>query len=156
MPLKDDLDRVQNTLQETVVEEMKKGYSDAVIDHAMNPRNVGVMSDADGYGSSLGICGDDMEIWLRVVNDRIVETKFWTNGCATTIASGSAVSELAKGRDLAGARAIGQQEVLDALDGLPEESEHCALLAANALKEALQDCLELRKEPWKKAYRHRG
>ncbi|MFC1888985.1 iron-sulfur cluster assembly scaffold protein [Thermodesulfobacteriota bacterium] len=156
MTLKDELDRIQEELQETIVDDMRKNYSDAVIDHAMNPRNVGVMSDADGYGSTLGACGDDMEIWLRVVKDRIVETKFWTNGCATTIASGSAVSELAKGRDLSGAGAIGQQEVLDALGGLPVDNEHCALLAANALKEAILDCLKNRREPWKKIYRNRG
>ena len=148
-----DIDQLQAELQEMVLDDVRELYSETVIEHAMSPRNVGEMSDADGYGNSLGHCGDSIEIWLRVRNDVITEVKFWTNGCSTTIASGSMITEMAKGRPVTEALQIGQQDVLTALNGLPEESEHCAQLAANALKEAIKDYLALKREPWKKAYR---
>ncbi|HEY90603.1 MAG TPA: iron-sulfur cluster assembly scaffold protein, partial [Dehalococcoidia bacterium] len=76
-----------------------------------------------------------------------------TDGCATTIAAGSMISELSKGKNIVRALGISQQEVLSALGGLPEESEHCALLASNTLKEALKDYLVYKKDPWKRAYK---
>ncbi len=149
----EEFDQLQVELQEMVLTEARKLYTDTVIDHAMNPRNVGEMFDADGYGHALGSCGDDMEIWLRVKNGNISEAKFWTNGCSTTIASGSVITEMAKGKPLIEAQKISQQDVLTALDGLPTDSEHCAQLAANTLKEAIKDYLRFQREPWKKAYR---
>lgn len=151
----DELDKLQNELQEMVLAEARKLYSEAVINHAMNPRNVGEMDDADGYGHALGSCGDDMEMWLRVKNGTIAEAGFFTNGCSTTIASGSVTTEMAKGKSVMEAQKISQQDVLTALDGLPPDSEHCAQLAANTLKEAIKDYLKLQREPWKKAYRKR-
>ena len=148
-----ELDRLQEELQEMVLADAREIYSETVVDHAMNPRNAGEMPDADGYGSALGVCGDDMEIWLRVRNCNIAEARFWTSGCSTTIASGSMVTEMARGKAVAQAQKISQQDVLTALDGLPEESEHCAELAANSLKEAIKDCLRRERDPWKKAYR---
>jgi nitrogen fixation NifU-like protein len=85
----DEIDQLQVELQEMVLAEARKLYSDTVIDHAMNPRNAGEMDDADGYGCAVGSCGDDMEMWLRVRNGTVVEARFFTNGCSTTIASGS-------------------------------------------------------------------
>jgi len=139
--------------QELVRDQMRKVYSETVIDHAMNPRNVENMEAVDGYASVTGPCGDTMDIWLRVKDDIIVEATFMTDGCGTTIAAGSMVTELAKGKSVSHAVSIGQQDVLSALDGLPEESRHCALLAANTLREAIRDFLRLKKEPWKKAYK---
>ena len=133
--------------------EMRKVYSEAVVDHAMNPRNVGNMEDADALARVTGPCGDTMGIWLKVKNDRILEATFTTNGCGTTFAAGSMVTELARGKNIAQAHKISQQDVLEALGGLPEESEHCALLATNTLKEAISDYLAFRNEPWKRAYR---
>jgi len=141
--------------QELVRDEMRKVYSETAIDHAMNPRNVGNMDTADGYASVTGPCGDTMEIWLKVRNDIVAEAIFMTNGCGTTIAAGSMITELAKGKSVSQALRIGQKDVLFALDGLPEESKHCALLAANTLKAAVKDYLTLKKEPWKKTYRKR-
>lgn len=129
------------------------GYTETAIDHARNPRNVGDIRDADGYGSALGICSDSLEIWLRVHNDVITDARFWTDGCATTIASGSAITELAKGKTLLGALRIAQKDVLWALDGLPADSEHCATLAANALHAAVRDYLACRTSPWRQDYR---
>jgi nitrogen fixation NifU-like protein len=111
------------------------------------------MEDADGFARVTGPCGDTMEIWLKVKNGTIANATFMTDGCGTSIASGSMVTEMAKGKIVSEAQKIGQQDALSALGGLPEESEHCALLSANTLKEAIRDYLEMKKEPWKKAYR---
>ena len=151
----EDLDQLQAELQEMVMAEARKIYTEKVINHAMNPRNVGEMTDYDGYGHALGSCGDDMEIWLRVRNGKILDISFWTNGCSTTIASGSVITEMAKGKPLAKAQKISQRDVLTALDGLPADSEHCAQLAANTLKDAIMDYLKIQREPWKKAYRNK-
>jgi len=139
--------------EELIKAEMRKVYSETAIDHAMNPRNVGDMEDADGSAKVTGSCGDTMEIWFKVNNGTIANATFMTDGCGTSIASGSMVTELARGKSISEARRISQQDVLSALGGLPEESEHCALLAANTLKEAIKDYLAMKKEPWKKAYR---
>lgn len=132
---------------------MRDTYSEMVIDHAMHPRNVGSLPQADGQATVTGPCGDTMEIWIRVENNTITEATFWTDGCGTTIAAGSMVTELAKGKRLAAALRIREEDVLEALGGLPEESAHCALLAANTLKEAIKDYLEMQRVPWKKIYR---
>ena len=140
-------------LEETVMEDMRKVYSEKTIEHFLNPRNLGEIQAPDGVGKVTGPCGDTMEIYLKVNSDRITNTTFWTDGCGPSIASGSVVTELAKGKNIAEAQRITQHDVLDALGGLPEESLHCALLAANTLKEAVRDYLAFKREPWKKAYR---
>jgi nitrogen fixation NifU-like protein len=140
-------------LQEFVTVEMRKVYSEITLDHAMNPRNVGNIENADGFATVTGPCGDTIEIWLRVKNDRIIEATFMTDGCGTTIAAGSMVTDLVKGETISHVLGISQQDVLKALDGLPEESQHCALLAANTMKAAIGDYLKMKREPWKQAYR---
>jgi len=140
-------------LQEFVTVEMRKVYSEITLDHAMNPRNLGSIENADGFAMVTGPCGDTMEIWLRVKNDRIIEATFMTDGCGTTIATGSMVTELVKGEAISHVLRINQQDVLKALDGLPEESQHCALLAANTMRAAIGDYLTMKREPWKRAYR---
>ena len=139
-------------LEEFVMADMRSTYTETVIDHFMNPRNVGGIQDADGFASVTGPCGDTMEIWIKVWNGAIKDASFWTDGCGTSIAAGSMVTELGKGKAISGALRITQQDVLDALGGLPEESIHCALLAADTLKEAIKDYLAYRNEPWKRAY----
>ena len=141
------------TFEELVKAEMRKVYSEVVIDHAMNPKNVGNIENANGFASVTGPCGDTMEIWLRVNNDSITEATFMTDGCGTTIAAGSMITEMANGKSVSQAQKISQQDVLSALGGLPEESEHCALLAANTLKAAIKDYLSFKTEPWKRAYK---
>ena len=141
--------------EELIKQEMRKVFSETFIDYNMNPRNVGEIEDADGFAMVTGPCGDTMKIWLKVNNNTITDASFMTNGCGTTIASGGMVTEMAKERTILNAQKITQQDVLNALGGLPEESQHCALLAANTLKEALKDYLSLKREPWKKAYKRR-
>ena len=143
----------QDDLRELAMADARKIYSDTVIDHAMNPRNLGEMADADGFSRITGPCGDTMEVWLRVKNNTISDITFMTDGCGTSIASGSMLTELARGKNIREAMKISQQDILTALGSLPEESQHCALLAANTLKAAIRDYLVLQKEPWKKAYR---
>jgi len=139
--------------EELIREERRKVYSEIAIDHAMNPRNVGDIENADGFAKVVGPCGDTMEVWLKVKDDIITGSSFMTDGCGTSIASGSMVTELAKEKSIIEAQKLNQQDVLSALDGLPEESQHCALLAANTLKAAIRDYLVMKKEPWKRAYR---
>ena len=140
-------------LRELINAEMREVYSETTIDHAMNPRNAGGIESADGFASVTGPCGDTMKIWLRIKNGTIAEASFLTDGCGTSIASGSMVTEMARGKNISEAQKINRQDVLTALGGLPEESEHCALLAANTLKGAIRDYLAVRREPWKGAYR---
>ena len=139
--------------EELIKAQMRKIYSETVIDHAMNPRNLGDMENADGFARVTGPCGDTMEIWLRAKNGNLTDTTFLTNGCGTTIASGSMVTEMAKGENITEAQKISQQDVLSALGGLPEESQHCALLAANTLKAALREYMAMKREPWKKLFK---
>jgi len=144
-----EMDKIAEELQK----EMWAGYTEVVIDHAQNPRNVGSIPDADGFASVTGPCGDTMNIWLKVRNNEIKQAAFLTDGCGTTIAAGSMVTELVKGKTVVNALRTTQQDVLDALGGLPDESVHCALLAANTVKEAAKDYLATKNEPWKRAYR---
>jgi len=140
-------------LEQSVMEDMKEIYSENAIDHFLNPRNLGEIATPDGFGRVTGPCGDTMEIYLKVRDGKVINASFWTDGCGPSIASGSMVTELAKEKSLVEARKITQDDVLDALGGLPEDSLHCALLAANTLKEAIRDYLAFKNEPWKRAYR---
>lgn len=139
-------------LEAEIMAEMRRIYSEMVIDHFLNPRNLGRIPGADGFGAVTGPCGDTMEIWLKVNNGRISNAAFWTDGCGTTIASGSMATELVKEKSIAEAQKITQDYILNALGGLPEESLHCALLAADTLREAIKDYLAFKDEPWKRAY----
>ena len=143
-------------LRELILSDARKIYSEKVIDYAMNHRNLGEMKDADGFTSITGPCGDTMRIWIKVSDDTIVKSTFMTDGCVTSTASGSMVTELAMGRRINEALKIKQQDVLSALGGLPDESEHCALLAVNTLKAAIRDYIAIKREPWKKTYRIGG
>src|SRR4030042_606190 len=140
-------------LEKEILETMKKIYPEAVIDHAMNPRNTSNISSPDGFGSTTSACGETMEIRLKAKDGKITDASFWTNGCSATVACGSMASELIKGEDVSQALAMGQNDILEALGGLPEGNHHCAQLAANAVKAAVLDYIAIRKEPWKKAYR---
>jgi nitrogen fixation NifU-like protein len=149
----DEFQKLADELQQAIIEDAREVYSETVIDHAMNPRNAGTITDADGYGKVKGSCGDTMELWLRVNNVVITNATFMTDGCGTSIAAGSMVTEMARGKNITEAIKITQQDILTELGGLPEESEHCALLASNTLKQAILDYMALQREPWKKAYR---
>ena len=139
-------------LEQSVMEDMKRIYSEKTIDHFLKPRNLGEMPSADGFAKITGSCGDSMEIYIKIRDDRVINASFWTDGCGCSIASGSMITEMAKRMNISDAQRISQHDILAALGGLPEESEHCALLAANTLKAAIKDYLSFKKEPWKRAY----
>ena len=140
-------------LEDMVIQKLRELYSESTIDHALHPRNMGATLNPDGYSRITGPCGDTMEIWLKVRNDKITSASFQTDGCAATVVCGSIATEMLKGKGIAQARMISQQEILESLHGLPEDNMHCALLAANTVKDAIRDYMELKREPWKKAYR---
>lgn len=132
-----------------------QGFSPLVIEHARNPRNVGVIPNPDGYAGAVGSCGDIMEIWLKMQGDRVQRATFSTTGCGPTVATLSFVTELARGKSIAEIKKITPEYVLDALGDLPEENVECALLAVQILKEAIKDYLAFKNEPWKRLYRQR-
>jgi nitrogen fixation NifU-like protein len=118
-------------------------YSEKVLDHFRNPRNVGEIEDADGVGTvGNPVCGDMMSIYIRVEDDRIADVKFRTFGCGAAIATTSMTTELAKGKTLDEAMEITRQDVADELGGLPPVKMHCSNLAADALHEAIKDYKE--------------
>lgn len=113
-------------------------YGEIAIDHFTNPRNVGVVENADGLGKdSNPSCGDFTRITVRIADGRVAEARFKTFGCTAAIASASMVTTLAEGRRLDEAASISAQDVLRELGGLPPEKEGCALMAAGALRSAL-------------------
>jgi len=115
-------------------------YSDIVMDHFRNPRNVGVIEDADGVGEvGNAKCGDIMKIYLKVDKDIITDVKFETFGCGSAIASSSMATEMIKGQPLSQALALTNQAVAQALDGLPAHKLHCSVLAEEAIKLAVRD-----------------
>jgi nitrogen fixation protein NifU and related proteins len=134
-------------------EETPFEYSEKVLDRCFNPRNWGKIENPQGFGKGNRICGDGLEITLKIMNDKILDAKFFTEGCGPMLAAGSMVTELVVGKTVPDAFKISPQAINEALDGLPEESEHCADTAAETLKEALLNYLAFKKEPWKKAYK---
>ncbi len=116
------------------------GYSEKVLEHFTNPRNVGTIENPDGYGKvGNPVCGDLMEIFIRVKDDIIKDIKFRTFGCGSAIATSSMVTELAKGKHVDEAMKITRNDVADELDGLPPRKMHCSNLASDALHEAIKD-----------------
>lgn len=115
-------------------------YSDKVMDHFRNPRNVGVIEDADGIGEvGNAKCGDIMKIYLKIDNEIITDAKFETFGCGSAIASSSMATELIKGKPVSEALQLSNKAVAEALDGLPAHKLHCSVLAEEAIKAAIED-----------------
>ncbi len=115
-------------------------YSEKVLEHYQNPRNLGEIENADGVGMvGNPVCGDMMKITIKVRDDRIEDVKFKTFGCGAAIATTSIVTELVKGKMLEEALQVTNQDVVEALDGLPPVKVHCSLLAEEAIKAAIED-----------------
>lgn len=119
---------------------MGSGYSDKLMEHFKNPRNVGVIEDADGVGyESNPACGDTMRLYIKVKDDVIVDAKFKTLGCAAAIATSSAGVELIIGKRVDEALSITKEDVAEAVGGLPPVKMHCSVLVTDALKSAISD-----------------
>ena len=118
-------------------------YSEKVMDHFMHPRNVGDMPDADGTGHvGNPVCGDIMELYIKVEKDIISDAKFKTFGCGAAIATSSMVTELVKGKSIKDALEVSNHAVAEALGGLPKIKMHCSVLAEQALRSAIVDFLK--------------
>ena len=115
-------------------------YSEKVMDHFRNPRNVGVLEDANGVGTvGNAKCGDIMKMYLKIEDDIVKDVKFETFGCGSAIASSSMATELIKGKPVEEARQLTNKAVAEALDGLPDYKMHCSVLAQEAIEAALKD-----------------
>jgi len=134
-------------------------YNDVVMDHFMNPRNVGEIEDADGVGEvGNPTCGDIMKIYIRVEGGRITDAKFKTFGCGAAIASSSMAMELIRGKTLREAWEVSNRAVAEALEGLPPQKLHCSVLAEEAIHAAINDYrARTGLEPWEeKGHDHTG
>lgn len=122
-------------------------YSDKVMEHFLQPKNVGVIEDADGVGEvGNAKCGDIMKMYLKIDNDIITDVKFETFGCASAIASSSMATELIKGSHVEDAMKLTNKAVAEALDGLPPHKLHCSVLAEEAIQAALEDYQSKKKQ----------
>lgn len=148
-----DFDKEMEELQASIIADARKVYSEEVIERWLSPKYIGEMEKPQGCGKVKGPCGDTVKVFLNIHNDKIIDARFITDGCATTIAAGSMVCELAIGKNIKDAFKISNEVILKNLGGLPEDNAHCALLASNTLKEALTDYLTSKKEPWRSLYK---
>lgn len=133
----DDFDRFVEDLQREIDERTQALYSDKVLAEVRHPRNMGRMDAPDSQGRAQSSCGDSMEMYLRLDGERIAEATFVTDGCSPTVASGSKLTTMVQGMSLAEAGALTSDDLLAALDGLPAEHLHCAVLAVDTLHEAI-------------------
>ena len=138
----DSFEKVVSEIQASIQEEENAIYSKKVVEEYHNPQNVGRIIDPDGFAIITGPCGDTMELYINVKNGSIREINFMTDGCGPSIACGSMATRLANSKTLDEAMKIINLNILDALDGLPEENIHCAKLAADTLHKAILNCLE--------------
>jgi nitrogen fixation NifU-like protein len=123
-------------------EVMKMQYSEKVMDHFMNPRNMGEIEDADGVGTAGNpVCGDTMKITLKIEEGRVIDVRFKTFGCGAAIAASSMVAELVKGKTIEEALQVTNETVAEALDGLPPIKMHCSVLAKEGIRAAIEDYL---------------
>ncbi len=127
-------------------------YSEEVIRNWIEPSHRGSIVTPQGYADVVRSCGDGMELFLRIKEERIVEARFTSDGCICTIAAGNMAAVLAEGREVYDAFDIEAQTVMDALGALPPGEEHCAELACTALREALRNYLSFKNDPWKRSY----
>ena len=137
-----DFERMLEEIQRQLMEQARAVYSPQVVERAYHPRNLGRMEWPDAYQIVDGSCGDSMEMFLRVEakgtkGERVEEITFMTDGCGTTLACGSMLTTMVHGISLEEASKVRPADLLDALDGLPEESTHCAELAVSTLQNAL-------------------
>ncbi|MBN1382932.1 MAG: iron-sulfur cluster assembly scaffold protein [Deltaproteobacteria bacterium] len=132
-------EKIKKEMIDLLIEKLTGGFSEKVLDYGNDPRNYGTMEKPNGYAKITGPCGDTVEIFLRVRNDKIEDVTYTTDGCMTSHAAASAATVMAKGKPIRECLKINQSSILEHLGGLPEDSEHCALLAARTLHKALRN-----------------
>jgi len=134
-----DIDELAKRLENSVLEDAREVFSETVIEYAYNPRNMGELIDANGVGRVTGACGDTVQIHICVEDGRIAESRFMTDGCGTSIACGSMLTEMIEDKAIEDALMINSDDLLRSLDGLPEEYVHCTVLAVDVLRAAIED-----------------
>ena len=132
-----DFDRLVKELQQQIIEQERALYSARVIEEAHNPTQMGRIPEPDAYAIVHGWCGDTMEIYLRVDDEHIQKATFATDGCGPSVACGNMITRMVQGMSLEEAGSIRPEDLIVALDGLPEDSAHCAELAVTTLREAI-------------------
>ncbi|MEA3359050.1 MAG: iron-sulfur cluster assembly scaffold protein [Thermodesulfobacteriota bacterium] len=141
-----NFDEAIDEIQEAINRDAQNTFSEEVINRFHNPKYMGSMKNPQGYAKIKGSCGDSMEIFLSIHDEKITSAQFLTDGCATTVVAGSMACELAIGKDIKDTGKISQDEILNNLGGLPEENVHCALLASDTLIDAANNYSASRKE----------
>ena len=136
-----DFGNAMDKMQASIIEDARKTYSEKVIERWLRPTCMGELEKPQGYGEVRGPCGDTIKIFLRIHDGQIIDARFATGGCGTTIAAGCMACELVIGKNIKEAFKINKDMILENLGGLPKGSAHCALLASNTLQEALTDYL---------------
>lgn len=134
-----DEEQITKEMIDLVMKKITGGLPERVVDYGTDPRNYGSLNQPDGYAKIKGPCGDTMEMYLRIKNDKIEDIAYTTDGCMTSHAAGSAATVMAKGKLVRECLKINQTSILEHLGGMPEDSQHCALLAANTFHKALRD-----------------
>jgi len=140
----DKLDEFANALQNRIFEEARAAYGEIGFNRWRKPLYVGVMNDADGHGRITGSCGDTMEIFLKIEDNKVKKASFRTDGCASSTICGSFAAEMAVGKTPDELLEITGEKILEALNVFPKEDEHCAFLAAETLQEALTNFMKKR------------
>jgi len=141
-----DFDKSMEEMQASIIEDARKTHSEKVIQRWLNPRQLGEIKDPQGYGKATDFNGNTMQIFLKIDEDKIIDARFLTDGCMDALAAGCMACELAIGKTSKEAFKISQEYIITQLGGLPDESEHCAILASNTLRAALTDYMEFRNE----------
>jgi nitrogen fixation NifU-like protein len=134
-----DIDKIIEELQTKIEYEEETVFSKKVIKECRTPSNFGVIQNPDAEGIIKGPCGDTMKIMLKIENDRVVDVRFWTDGCGTSIACGSMLTKMIHGKNFEAVSKITSEDLNDELDGLPENHVHCTVLAVNTLRKAIKN-----------------
>jgi nitrogen fixation NifU-like protein len=135
----DELENIIKELQKQINDDEERTYSNVVIREYRNPTNFGILEHPDAVGVIKGPCGDTMKITLKIVNGGIQDAMFWTDGCGATLASGNMLIKMIKGKKIQEANTVTKTKLIDALESLPQEHDHCALLAVNTLHKAIKN-----------------
>ena len=139
-------------LDEYIMGDPQGSYSETFLEHVLHPRNAGNLEGANGFASVTGHDGNAMEIWLRVEDDIVKDASFWTDGCGTTIACGSMVTDMVKGKTVDQVLTINDEAISASLGRLPNDGCVCAKLASDTLKSAVLNYIAFKKEPWRRKY----
>jgi nitrogen fixation NifU-like protein len=146
MSKEDDIEKIIKEIQTRIEYDEETEFSKKVINEYRNPSNFGIIEDPDAVGRIKGPCGDTMQIMLKIDNGKITAVRFWTDGCGTSIACGSMLTKMIKGKTIEEIFNITSEKLNDQLDGLPENHVHCTVLAVNTLRKTIKNLITKEKK----------